>query len=179
MSAQEFKVGDTVRGDDYDRLPVGSAASIGGSGRVTRGSAGWAYDSGQPCSPSSARTLTHLCDGTHSEPEDKDDLYVEPEPLKAGDWVWVAGQITETHQHPEDVTVEMFSHNEQYQADVRRDRVERMAGVPSWAKAAQNNDVEAIAEVLRSEGDMEYLASLSTAASLYRAGVRMPEDGPS
>lgn len=120
-----------------------------------------------------------------AEPEDKDDLYVEPEPLRKGDavlvWVTVDGRVDsdgDVRLKPAffgevDPTMEHFYSRSD--AIVRPDAGQ----VPPWVKPAQTNDIEAIAEVLRSEGDMEYLASLSTAASLYRAGVRMPEGGAS
>lgn len=48
--------------------------------------------------------------------------------LEPGSWVTVYGQVVEagdhsTRTHPEDVLVEFFSHSDQYQAHVRRDRV--------------------------------------------------------
>lgn len=88
----EFVVGQQVSGDDYARLPVGSVA-----GNWTQVAADeWAW-LGQPSrvratsmAAGGARTLTHLPDAT--EPEDKDDLYVEPEPLKEGDAVRALAQ---------------------------------------------------------------------------------------
>lgn len=83
MSAQEFKVGDTVRGDDYARLPVGARAQYErASASIVKVAADrWVYRGEGVTDPSTCpRTITHLPDA--SEPEDKDDLYVGPEPLK-------------------------------------------------------------------------------------------------
>lgn len=103
MSAQ-FEVGQQVAGDDYDRLPVGTEVQIEPYevGFIkTRN--GWLLG-GDPRHPMSVhdRHMTrfiaalpvpvdHLPDAT--EPEDKDDLHVEPEPLKEGDWCLVWGQV--------------------------------------------------------------------------------------
>jgi hypothetical protein len=47
---------------------------------------------------------------------------------RPGDWVQIAAQVAVAERsHPEDVVVELFSHNEQYAAAVRRDRVVRTA----------------------------------------------------
>lgn len=43
-------------------------------------------------------------------------------PVK-GDWVFVWGQVTNERPHPDDVAVRFESHNEQYEALVRRDYV--------------------------------------------------------
>lgn len=41
-----------------------------------------------------------------------------------GDWVLVWAQLLKQEQvHPEDYVIDLFSHNEQYQCDVRKDRV--------------------------------------------------------
>lgn len=45
-----------------------------------------------------------------------------------GDWVQVFGQVAAVERvHPDDVVVELFSHSDQYQAHVRRDRVALVA----------------------------------------------------
>ena len=49
-----------------------------------------------------------------------------------GEWVLVWGQVVETDPHPEEITVRMESHNEDYRCLVRRDRVVR-AHQPDFA----------------------------------------------
>lgn len=43
------------------------------------------------------------------------------EPVNRGDWVQVYAQIRDPNPHPDDYTVDLFSHSDQYQAMVRRD----------------------------------------------------------
>lgn len=78
----EFVVGQQVSGDDYARLPVGARAQYErASASIVKVAADrWVYRGEGVTDPSTCpRTLTHLPDAT--EPEGKDDLYVEPEPL--------------------------------------------------------------------------------------------------
>lgn len=94
----EWTVGQKVSGDDYAKLPIGSvvleeeAAEMAVDGVKSvpiakTGEDAWT-NQGHPGVFVSEdlsydeRTLTHLPDA--AEPEDKDDLYVEPEPL--ADW---------------------------------------------------------------------------------------------
>jgi hypothetical protein len=82
----EFKVGQSVSGHDYDNLPLGAQVTLGDnwfthtkiSGNRWRNDIGRVEPSGKYRSV--ARTLAHL-----PEPEDETDAYVEPEPLKEGD----------------------------------------------------------------------------------------------
>ena len=50
-----------------------------------------------------------------------------------GEWVQVWGQVVETDPHPEEITVRMESHNEDYHCLVRRDRVIQVERIPSFA----------------------------------------------
>lgn len=92
---QEFKVGDIIRNEDYDRLPVGSKVELGlGFAVWTKSADGiWRDPSGVVAADGEIkrfnRTLTYLPDAP--EPEDTDD--VEPEPLKEGDWVQVWARV--------------------------------------------------------------------------------------
>lgn len=75
----EFVVGQQVSGEDYARLPVMSAVCNPNGTTLTKVSEdGWLRDDGSSTSPHSngamssnftGRTLTHLGDGTHAEPE--------------------------------------------------------------------------------------------------------------
>lgn len=145
MSAQEFKPGDKVRGKDYARLPIGSVATHSSGTTITKiGPDEWVGDwDADDRLPSNLliteRTLTRLGDGTHAEPEDKDDLYVEPEPLKAGDavlvWVRVAGT-----DYLDEVDVQFSRIDDSTESQlVRADTIVRPdAGqVPPWVKPAQ------------------------------------------
>lgn len=94
----EFVVGQQVSGGDYERLPVGSVVQGGGYPKRTKiADDQWRTDDAGNWSPVlssdaiGTRTLTHLGDGladwerellAEVDAEDKDDLYVEPEPLK-------------------------------------------------------------------------------------------------
>ncbi len=51
---------------------------------------------------------------------------------KPGDWVLCWGQVVDRLAHDDDAVVEFFSHNEQYQCHVRRDRIEQ-ADPPPFA----------------------------------------------
>lgn len=75
----------------------------------------------------------------HAEPEDKDDLYVEPEPLKEGDWCLIWAQFDTVEPDDDgDVTVDVPGSGlgTQY---VRADAIVRPdAGqVPPWVKPAE------------------------------------------
>lgn len=85
MSAQEFKVGDIIRNDDYDRLPVGAKVCLGlGFATFTKEADNlWRSDHGYEARDEIKRFSRNLII-LPAEPEDKDDLYVEPEPLKEG-----------------------------------------------------------------------------------------------
>lgn len=79
MSAQEFKPGDRVRTHNG----VGTVRGPNAPATVE-------YDDGGWDSLSNPRIIASICRlDEPTEPEDKDDLYVEPEPLKEGDWVQV------------------------------------------------------------------------------------------
>jgi hypothetical protein len=86
VMTQEFKVGDIIRNDDYDRLPIGASVELGlGFAAWTKGSDGLWRDASEVVAAAGEikrfnRTLTHLPDAT--QPEDATDAYVEPEPLK-------------------------------------------------------------------------------------------------
>lgn len=57
--------------------------------------------------------------------------------IRVGDWVQVWGQVKRVDQpgvHPEDVSVEFFSHNEQWNGHVRRDRVTKVEVVPPFVE---------------------------------------------
>lgn len=88
MSA-EFKVGQQVSGGDFASLPVGTMVEHhSGVVRTKTADGRWVPEPAHFLKlpddvMESQRTITHLPDA--SEPEDKDDLYVEPEPLKEGD----------------------------------------------------------------------------------------------
>ena len=43
--------------------------------------------------------------------------------LKPGEWVAAFGQLVDRPNHPDDVVVQFFSHNEQYDCHIKRDRV--------------------------------------------------------
>ena len=43
--------------------------------------------------------------------------------LEPGDWVTIVGQISDRQTHPDDICVELFSHNAQFDVDVLRDRI--------------------------------------------------------
>jgi len=48
--------------------------------------------------------------------------------VRPGDWVSVKAQVVDAGPcHPDDISVELFSHNEQYTTVIRRDRVEQIA----------------------------------------------------
>lgn len=82
----EFVVGQQVSGDDYERLPVGAVVVGHGDHLTKTGRDQWKLMDSDSVYPDDDwlldRTLTHL---PATEPEDKADLYVEPEPLKEGD----------------------------------------------------------------------------------------------
>lgn len=84
MSAQEFKPGDRVRTHNG----VGTVRGPNAPATVE-------YDDGGWDSLSNPRIIASICRlDEPTEPEDKDDLYVEPEPLKAGDWGLVWARVT-------------------------------------------------------------------------------------
>lgn len=134
----EFVVGQQVKDGDYDRLPVGAKAGT----LEKTGEHEWRDLSGRPLfqEPHATRTLTHLPDA--AEPEDKDDLYVEPEPLKEGDWVQVWAQV-KTARPDEHGEFEVCLHFQDGARTagifVRPDAIVRTdAGqVPPWVKPAQ------------------------------------------
>jgi hypothetical protein len=120
MSAQEFKVGQVVSGDDYARLPIDAVTS--GIRKV--GEHEWRYNEGAGApmfdAPYASRILTHLPEVP--EPEDTDDVepepladweralldeadediaYIEDEPLKEGDWVQVWAQYVTSYDSGE------------------------------------------------------------------------------
>lgn len=90
----QFFVGQRVSGDDYKRLPVGAVVAdpTGVATKVAENV--WRWDDGAEDADEEVRmerTLTHLPDEladwerellAEVDAEDKDDLYVEPEPLK-------------------------------------------------------------------------------------------------
>lgn len=53
---------------------------------------------------------------------------------ESGQWVKVWAQVKDNDPHPEDYIVTLFSHNEEYDAYVRRDRVFITNVVPEWAE---------------------------------------------
>jgi hypothetical protein len=53
--------------------------------------------------------------------------------FEMGEWVQCWGQVVETDPHPEEITVRMESHNEDYRCLVRRDRVVRVDETPAFA----------------------------------------------
>lgn len=55
------------------------------------------------------------------------------ENLRRGDWVALFAQVVDPDPHPEDVTLDLWSHNEQYRALVRRDRI-ALVDPPDWAE---------------------------------------------
>lgn len=96
MSA-EFKVGQQVSGEDFASLPVGTVVEHhSGVVRTKTADGRWVPEPAHFLKLpddviESQRTITHLPDA--AEPEDKDDLFVEPEPLKEGDWCLVWARI--------------------------------------------------------------------------------------
>lgn len=64
--------------------------------------------------------------------EDFTEDFTDESEIQPGDWVQVWGQVQPIDCHPEDVVVEFFSHSDQYQASVRRDRVEAPAEPPPF-----------------------------------------------
>lgn len=72
--------------------------------------------------------------------------------MKKGDWVKVWGQVTDTKTHPEDVEVEFFSHNEQFHAPIRKDRIEEALLLPGFAEecyALREYDAEVLGEMTK------------------------------
>lgn len=103
MSAEEFKVGQSISGVEYDRLPVGAKFRRGpqySEYEVTETGfkLGMADTTLTAADYRSARKITYLPDAT--EPEDKDDLYVEPEPLKEGEEDERIGAWERVSDHP-------------------------------------------------------------------------------
>lgn len=189
MSAREFKVGQTVSGDDFAYLPRGTV--VAGPGVPTRRKDAlgmWVTrDSGHPAAVpdkgmAMSRTITYLPDS--AEPEDKDDLYVEPEPLKEGDWCLVWAQFDTVEPDDDgDVTVDVPGSGlgTQY---VRADAIVRPdAGqVPPWITAEQDEAkaISAIKTALVVDGGMhDDRYTQQTAESLYRAGIRATKGGAS
>lgn len=160
MSAQEFKVGDIIRNDDYDRLPIGSVVRLGlGFATWTKASDGLWRDASEVVAADGEikrfnRTLTHLPDAP--EPEDTDDVEpeeelavwekallaevdVEPEPLKEGDalliWARVRGFADDRAVHVDITTRHAHALRLVPHADaiVRPDAGQ----VPPWVKPAR------------------------------------------
>lgn len=71
-----------------------------------------------------------------------------PEPeFKPGDWVQVYAQVIEDHPAMGDVNLDVFSHNTQYQAMVRRDRVKACAP-PEFAGRCNHMNKSGLADTL-------------------------------
>lgn len=144
----EFVVGQQVSGNDYERLPVGSKVKIDGDSFFSHTKIAdnrWRSDIGKEWPNAQLagfhRTLTHLPDA--AEPEDKADLYVEPEPLKAGDWAlaWVRIEAPKPDKDGDvSVSVPLATVSEiESGVYFRADAIVRPdAGqVPPWVKPAQ------------------------------------------
>lgn len=185
----EFVVGQQVSGDDYKRLPVGSKIedSTGAATKVDENT--WRWDDGEEDANEDVRmgrTLTHLGDGTHAEPEDKADLYVEPEPLKEGDWVQVWAKVHDPSPR-DDELVELrvrIRGGGMATAYTTNDAIVRPdAGqVPPWITAEQDEAkaISAIKTALVVDGGMhDDRYTQQTAESLYRAGIRATKGGAS
>lgn len=54
------------------------------------------------------------------------------ENLRRGDWVALFAQVVDPDPHEDDVVLDLWSHNEQYHALVRRDRIIPVE-TPDWA----------------------------------------------
>lgn len=153
MSAQ-FEVGQQVAGDDYTRLPVGSKVQFAKCDPLTkvaedawRGQGDGAYPDAEMASCVMPRTLTRLGDGladwerellAEVDAEDKDDLYVEPEPLKEGDWCLVWAEV-QGSEWSDDTTPVHLPVPDPDLIFVPRDAIVRPdAGqVPPWVKAVE------------------------------------------
>jgi hypothetical protein len=173
----EWVVGQQVSGDDYQRLPVGSVVQMHdgdpGNPPWTKGRDGlwtWSDDDGCDLSLNGglSRTLINLGDGKRTlrqnlipnpafkvgtggwatQPEDATDAYVEPEPLKEGDWCLVWAQFDTVEPDDDgDVTIEVPGSGlgTQY---ARADAIVRPdAGqVPPWVKPARCTSLHFIAD---------------------------------
>jgi hypothetical protein len=149
MSTQ-FKPGDTVRGDDYARLPIGAktvwkhcADSDGLPAEKVNFNA-WREGTGlsapirTDAEMSLPRTITHLPDAT--QPEDATGAYVEPEPLKEGDAVLVWAKVEREGDDKNNFYVSVGSED----LDWRKAWVDTAAivrpdagQVPPWVKAIE------------------------------------------
>jgi hypothetical protein len=191
MSAQEFKVGQMVSGNDYARLPVGTRVEDKyGPALVKVEGDAWRYanDPDAISHPSSdwsdARTIARLPDAP--EPEDKADLYVEPEPLKEGDWVQVWAQVVDGRPDGEgEIEIRSLRASDRYYSTYTLpDAIVRPSAgqVPPWLEVerAEAKAISAIKTALVVEGGMhDDRYTQQTAESLYRAGIRATEAGAS
>lgn len=205
MSAQEFKPGDRVRcietwtthvidsGDEFtvedvdpttrnglevfvqgEWVPARYFEKVEPAPMFKPGDPVWIYPAELDGKP--AWAIQRQTDAT--EPEDKDDLYVEPEPLKEGDWVQVwAKFVREDNLGALVVATPTGAGGEGCRNTYASpDAIIRTNDAPPWVNAAEK---AAIAEVLASEGHMGRRAAKDTAESLFRAGVRVTEGGAS
>lgn len=120
---------------------------------------------------------------TGVEPEGATDAYVEPEPLKEGDWVHVWAQVDNAQPDMDGdltVTVPMGVGNVESGVYVRPDAIVRPdAGqVPPWVTiTAADRQSVAISKVLIDEGGMDPMVAHEVAESLIAAGCYADEGG--
>lgn len=69
---------------------------------------------------------------------------------KAGDWVTVTAMVVDPSPHPNDYTVRLESHNEHYEALVRRARCQPASAPVDWPRCSS----------LVAEGDALYQCAL-------------------
>ena len=189
MSTQEFKVGDIIRNDDYDRLPIGASVTVGlGFAVWTKAPDGLWRDASDVVAADGEikrfnRTLTYLPE--HAEPEDATDAYVEPEPLKEGDWVQVWAQVSQADPDEEgDVHLWAGEKREYSGFYLKPDSpgIIRTDSTPPWVKVedVEAKAISAIRTALVVDGGMhDDRYTQQTAESLYRAGIRATKDGAS
>lgn len=136
MSAQ-FEPGETVRFTDLNRA-VGSPFWPGAVYTVNYVRQDGMVSIRGIDKPALAK---HFEKVEHAEPEDKDDLYVEPEPLKEGDWVQVWARIERPEVDEDGEILLVFRAGDGGDASgyAHPDAIVRPdAGqVPPWVKPAQ------------------------------------------
>lgn len=147
----KFIVGQRVVGNDYARLPIGSvvleeeaddtvrSVPLAKTGEDEWTNQGWPGVFASVDLSYDERRLTHLGGGTWVKvPDDADDVYVEPEPLKEGDWCLVWAQILPNGAAMAQGWDEHVSiGGTQAKAYVRRDAIISTPDTPPWVKPAQ------------------------------------------
>lgn len=128
--------------------------------------------------------IVHLPE--HAEPEDRDDLYVEPEPLKEGDWCLAWVQVDNPRANDDgNIMVAIPRVNRFWlMANIQPDAIVRPSAgqVPPWLEVerAEAKAISAIKTALVVDGGMhDDRYTQQTAESLYRAGIRATKGGAS